>query len=79
MAAPIVSPDVVLAPSVSTLPLAVQRYAATGTPPSAIRRDLVTVSNQIPRWAYGGFALLAGWMATKAYREWKAKAAHGTA
>lgn len=64
---PVTAPAV---PSPSLLPAAVQRYAAGGDTPSAIRRDLVTVSNQIPRWGYLAFAGVAAWMA---YRSWKRK------
>lgn len=71
------SPTFVLSPSVvppmSALPLSVQKYAATGVAPSPLRRDLVTVSNQVPRWAYAGVALGSAWMAYKAYGEWKKK------
>lgn len=55
-------------PSVSALPPAVQRYAATGKPPSAFRLDLITVSNQIPRVGYAAIALGAAWLA---WRTWK--------
>ena len=72
MAAQIPTSSVVV-PSVSAMPPAVQRYAETGEPPSTFRRDLVTVTNQIPRWVYGGFALLSGWMAYKAYKTYKAE------
>jgi hypothetical protein len=55
-------------PPVIAMPPAVQRYVATGTPPSAFRRDLVTMSNQIPRVAYAAIALGAAWLA---WRSWK--------
>lgn len=58
-------------PAVSALPPAVQRYAATGTPPNPIRRDLVTVTNQIPRWAYAVIAVGSAWFA---FRAWKQRA-----
>lgn len=57
-------------PAVSVLPPKLRRYAATGTPPSTVVRDLVTVSNQIPRWAYAVVALGAGWIA---YRSWSSE------
>jgi len=59
-------------PPVSALPPAVQRYAATGTPPSTFRRDLVTMSNQIPRVAYAAIAVGAAWLA---WRAWKSSEA----
>lgn len=66
--APMMPPGSFALPPVSTLPPAVQRYAATGTPPSTFRRDLVTMSNQIPRWAYAAISAGAAWLA---WRAWK--------
>lgn len=59
-----------IVPSPAVMPPAVRRYAAGGDVPSALRRDFVTVSNQIPRWGYLAFAGVAAWMA---YRSWKRK------
>ena len=63
MAAPTIS-----LPPVSALPPSVQRYAATGAPPSTFWRDLVTASNQIPRWGYLAIAGVAGWIALRAWQ-----------
>lgn len=60
-------PDDAVAPVASGLPPAVRRYAETGQTPSPFRRDLGTVSNQIPRWGY--FAIAVG-SALLAYRAW---------
>ena len=59
--------NAVVVPAVSAMPPAVQRYALTGETPSTFRRDLVTVGNQIPRWGYATVALLAAWLAYRAY------------
>lgn len=54
-------------PDVRALPRGLQRYATTGAAPSTVTRDLVTVSNQIPRWGWGAIALVSAWFA---YRAW---------
>jgi hypothetical protein len=54
-------------PGKSGLPHAVKLYAETGQQPSPFRRDLGTVSNQIPRWGYFALALGSAWFA---YRAW---------
>jgi hypothetical protein len=59
--------NAILVPSVSAMPPAVQRYALTGAVPSAYWRDVATVGNQIPRWGYAGIALVAAWLAYRAY------------
>lgn len=59
--------NAIVVPAVSAMPQAMQRYALTGTVPSAFRRDLVTVGNQIPRWGYAGIALGCAWLAARAY------------
>jgi hypothetical protein len=66
-------------PATSSLPVPVQRYVLTGEDPNSLKRDVVTVTNQVPRWAYAGTAALAFWMAWKAYKEWKAKQRGGNA
>lgn len=58
-------------PAVSLLPLPVARYVATGEEPSPLRRDLVTASNQVPRWLYGVLGFYGLWSAVRSYREWK--------
>lgn len=60
-------------PPVSSLPISTQRYVLTGREPSPIVRDLVTVGNQVPRWAYALAAGFSLWKAYKAYEEWKKK------
>lgn len=59
----------VVAPADSAMPPAVRRYALTGVVPSAFRRDLVTATNQIPRWGYVALALVSAWLAARAYGE----------
>jgi hypothetical protein len=71
MSSPIMPQAALTVPPVSAMPVAVQRYALTGEAPSPLRRDLVTAMNQLPRWYYGGLALVSGWLAYKAYVEWK--------
>jgi hypothetical protein len=66
---PMLPPSAAPALSPAGMPSSIREYAMTGKPPSAIGRDLVTVANQVPRWAYFGIALGAGWMA---WRAWKA-------
>ncbi len=68
--APTLSVAAPVVPSPAILPPAVRRYAMGGEAPSALRRDLVTVSNQVPRWGYLTIAGVAAWMA---YRSWKRK------
>lgn len=58
-------------PPTTSLPVPVQRYVLTGAEPSPILRDLTTVTNQVPRWAYATAAGLSFWMAWKAYKLWK--------
>jgi len=63
-----VPPGSFAVPPLNALPVSVQRYAATGKPPNTILRDLVTVSNQVPRWGYfalAAFATLRAWNAWK--------------
>jgi hypothetical protein len=51
------------------LPPAMQAYIQTGAPMSTLRRDLGSALAQVPRVAWGAGALVAGYLA---YRAWKA-------
>ncbi len=73
---PMMPPTAVVVPASGGLPRSIQRFVATGQAPSPVVRDLVTVSNQIPRWGYVALAAAASWMA---WRSWKASQPHGGA
>lgn len=48
-----------------------ERYLATGAPMPAWKRDLGAMSAQVPRYVYGGAALLALFLASRAYKRWR--------
>ncbi len=58
-------------PVPSTLPVPMQRYVQTGAAPGTWQRDLVTASNQVPRWAYIVLAATSAWYARKSYLAWR--------
>jgi len=59
------------------LPGSLERYVVTGAPMSSLKRDLGAISAQIPRWVYGGSAVLAILLAAKAYKSWRDEPARG--
>jgi hypothetical protein len=52
------------------MPAPVARYMQSGAPVSALKRDLVTVGNQVPRVGWALISVGASWVA---YRRWKAR------